>query len=133
MYKIIDDINVITNNPIFVNNWLYPTNVGIAPTNNANVSSPNAKPLLLSKILLKHISVIGIVILNNKIAIIPITGFVNENIKQMADIKRDIEIFSNPILSPIIPPNIFPNTTPNTDNRAKINVDFQANDNIIPT
>ena len=128
-----DDINVIVNKPIGVNNWLHPINVGTAPTNNANVSNPKANPLLLSKILLKLIRVIGIVILNSNIAIIPIIGLLNANIKHTADIKREIDIFSNPILSPIIPPNTLPNTTLNIDKNAKPNEDFQENVNIIPT
>lgn len=32
-----------------MHNLLYPINVSTAPTNNANVSNPKAKPLLLSK------------------------------------------------------------------------------------
>ena len=64
---------------------MYPNNTGIAPINSATVSSPNAIPLLLNKILLKAVSVIGIVILKNRIASIPNTLLLNANMYIIAD------------------------------------------------
>ena len=135
IYKTISDITVKINNPIGENAFpTMPKNFGTAPINKANVNNPNAIPLLLSNILLRAVSVIGIVILKNNIAKIPIVDISKPNINNKAASDSDItDIFLNPILSPIIPPSIFPNITEKIDNTAKIIFDFHSKANINPT
>ena len=135
IYKIIKDITVIAHKPIGENIVLpIPKNFGTDPINKAKVNNPKAIPLLLSNILLSAVSVIGIVMLKNRIAKMPKIGLLNANIKQTDDIVNEIiEIFLKPILSPIIPPSIFPSITANMENNANNTFALHSNANINPT
>ena len=147
IYRTTSEKAVIQNNQIGEKSILsFQKNTGKAQINKATVKNQKAIHLLLSKILLKAVKVIGIVMLKNNIARIPKNVFSKAKINNIADKPSEtIAIFLNQILSQIIQPSIFHQTTANIEIKAKVtlklkfkkfrdnNSDFHSKAKINPT